>query len=50
MTESLKIPHFYLMEEIDVTDLVYIKNKIVRNERKFKKTNRFINNLYAIFY
>lgn len=40
MTKSLKIPHFYLMEEIDITEIV--KSIIlVRNEKKFYKRLKF---------
>jgi 2-oxoisovalerate dehydrogenase E2 component (dihydrolipoyl transacylase) len=29
MTEALNIPHFYLMEEIDITELVIINKYLV---------------------
>jgi pyruvate/2-oxoglutarate dehydrogenase complex dihydrolipoamide acyltransferase (E2) component len=31
MTESNTIPHFYLMEEIDITELVFIYYIAMRN-------------------
>lgn len=34
MTESLSIPHFYLMEELDLTDLNKIRNELKKQDIK----------------
>lgn len=31
MTESLKIPHFYIMEEIDITELAEMRENFKKN-------------------
>ena len=51
MTESNTIPHLYLKEEVDLTQLVIIYFKIKeRSKRIIKKIIKFTNYIYEFIY